>query len=268
MQDLIARHGNGLYVVADKVEKPDINQRHAKSVFESHDVRGAIRSGCDLGIKLTLMEAILESAAKLITALAALAWPIVFAVLLIKLYVPIKELVETARARKFTIKVAGNELTMEEASKQQIDAFSDLQSKVAEFEKRLGAATQEAFVTPPPSASGKRILWVDDNPKNNSFFVALLESRGAQVDTALSTDEGIAMFRRSQYDVVISDMGRPEGERAGIDLTRAIKQNSPSTPVYIFCGRWAATNLREEALAAGVSQITTSGTTLSRLALA
>lgn len=212
------------------------------------------------------MEAILESAAKLITALAAFAWPIVFAVLLIKLYKPIKALVETARARKFTIKVAGNELTMEEASKQQIDAFSDLQSKVAELEKRLGGGTQEALQASPPPA-GKRILWVDDNPKNNSFFVASFENRGARVDTALSTDEGLAMFKRSQYDVVISDMARREGERAGIELARAIKQLSPGTPVYIYCGRWAAANLREEALAAGVTQITSSGTTLARLVL-
>lgn len=215
------------------------------------------------------MEATLESAAKLITALATLAWPIVFAVLLIKLYEPIKGLVEAARARKFSIKIAGNELTMEEASKQQIDAFSDLQSKVAELEKRLAAASPEAaLVAPPPVRASKRILWVDDNPKNNSFLVASFENRGARVEIALTTDEGIAMFRRSGYDAVISDMGRPESEKAGIDLARAINQISPNTPVYIFCGRWAAMNLREEALAAGVAEITTSGSTLARLALA
>jgi len=172
--------------------------------------------------------------------------------------------VEAARARKFSIKIAGNELTMEEASKQQIDAFSDLQSKVAELEKRLAAA---ALVTPPSALPGKRILWVDDSPKNNSFLVASFENRGARVEIALTTDEGIAMFRRSEYDAVISDMGRPESEKAGIDLARAIKAISPNTPVYIFCGRWAAMNLREEALAAGVSEITTSGSTLARLVL-
>lgn len=211
----------------------------------------------------------MESAAKLITAFATLAWPIVFAVLLIKLYEPIKGLVEAARARKFSIKIAGNELTMEEASKQQIDAFSDLQSKVAELEKRLAAASPEAaLVAPSPARVGKRILWVDDSPKNNSFLVASFENGGTRVDTALTTDEGVAMFRRSEYDAVISDMGRPESEKAGIDLARAIKHISPDTPVYIFCGRWAAMNLREEALAAGVAEITTSGSTLARLVLA
>lgn len=211
----------------------------------------------------------MESAAKLITAIAILAWPIVFAVLLIKLYEPIKGLVEAACVRKFSIKIAGNELTMEEASKQQIDAFSDLQAKVAELEKRVAATSPRAAPEAPASArAGKRILWVDDNPKNNSFFVASFESRGTRVDTAMTTDEGVAMFRRSEYDAVISDMGRPESEKAGIDLARAIKQISPDTPIYIFCGRWAAMNLRGEALAAGVAEITTSGSTLARLVLA
>lgn len=51
--------------------------------------------------------------AKLISALASLAWPLVAAVLLFNLYNPIRTLVESALKRKFTIKVAGNELTME-----------------------------------------------------------------------------------------------------------------------------------------------------------
>jgi CheY-like chemotaxis protein len=212
------------------------------------------------------MELLIEAAAKLITALAAVAWPIVFGILLIKLFPEIKAVIETARARKLTIKVAGNELTLEEASKQQIDAFSDLQSKVADLEKRL-PANQPEPVAPPTPALGKRILWVDDKPKNNSFFTASFQNRGAQVDIAISTEQGLEMFRRAPYDVVISDMGRPESDRAGIDLTRAIKQLSPSTPVYIYCGRWAATHLRDEALNAGATEITTSGTTLARLVL-
>ena len=52
----------------------------------------------------------MDDAAKLISAIASLAWPLVLAVLLIKLFGPIRSLVESARARKFTLKVAGNEL--------------------------------------------------------------------------------------------------------------------------------------------------------------
>lgn len=198
--------------------------------------------------------------AKLISALAALAWPIVFAVLLYKLYEPIRVLVDSARARKFTIKVAGNELTMEEVSEQQRAILTDLQEKVAEIEKQ--APTAIARTSTESQSSRKRILWVDDQPKNNSYLVAGLSERGVMVDTALSTDEAVAKIKTGNYDIVISDMGRPEGDQAGLDLTRQLKELSVQAPIYIFCGGWAAKNLRKQALDAGVSGITSSGTTL------
>jgi CheY-like chemotaxis protein len=205
----------------------------------------------------------MDELAKLISALSSLAWPIVAAVILFKLLEPLRELVNSAKGRKFTIKVAGNELTMEEASEQQRAIVSDLQVKVAELERLL---TPSAQVLQPDVAGAEvrrsRVLWVDDNPKNNSFLVASLEERGVQVDIALTTNDGLAMFKKRQYDAVISDMGRPEGEKAGLDLTRKIKALSPDTPVYVFCGTWAARHLKSEAIEAGVSAITSSGTTL------
>jgi CheY-like chemotaxis protein len=205
----------------------------------------------------------MDAIAKLITALASLAWPLVLAVLLFKLFGPIRALVESARGRKFSIKVAGNELTMEEVSEQQQAIVNDLQSKVAELEKRINLAPN--VVPPQPPAleqSTKRILWVDDNPRNNSLLAAAIEERGARVDIALSTDEGLAKFKKQAYDIVLSDMGRPENEKAGIDLTKKLKALSPDTPVFIYCGSWAARNLRAEALSAGANEITASATTL------
>lgn len=204
----------------------------------------------------------MDDVAKLISALASLAWPLVFAILLLKLFEPIRRLVESARARKFTIKVAGNELTMEEASEQQRVLLTDVQNKLAQLEQQLTPAGGAQVMVAEPKATGKRILWVDDRPKNNSFLVASLEERGARVDTALSTQEGLEKLKRQHYDIVVSDMGRPEGETAGIDLAIRMKSISPDVPIFIYCGKWAATNLREEALAAGVAEITASGSTL------
>ena len=205
----------------------------------------------------------MDATAKLISALASLAWPIVLAVLLYKLYEPIRTLIDSARGRKFTIKVAGNELTMEEASEQQRAIVNDLQTKIAEIEKRVGVG-MIPLQSPINVATtmNKRILWVDDRPKNNSFLVAALEERGVRVDIALSTDEAIATIKKTPYDIVLSDMSRPEDDKAGIDLTRKLKELGIDTPVYIFCGSWAARHLRSEALATGVAEITSSGTTL------
>jgi len=208
----------------------------------------------------------MESLSKLLIALASLAWPAIFALILLKFADPLKKLIESAHSRKFTIKVAGNELTMEEASEQQRRILDDIQSKLAELEKRLTKNDAAPLrVTNSLTPSTKRILWVDDQPKNNSFLVALLEDRGVKVDVALSTNEGIEKFKSHSYDMIISDMGRPEGGKAGIDLALKIRSVDLQVPFFIFCGNWAARNLHQESLQAGVNEITSSGTTLLSL---
>ncbi|HEY5851123.1 MAG TPA: response regulator [Lysobacter sp.] len=205
----------------------------------------------------------MEQTAKLISAVASLAWPVLIAVLVYSLFEPIKGLVESARSRKFTVRVAGNELSMEEASEQQRAILSDLQAKTAELQKQVGASALSMDI--PATEVGRsnpRILWVDDTPKNNSFLMAALQDRGATVDIAKTTDEAIQRVGNATYDAIISDMSRPEGERAGIDLARKLKAMGVVAPIYIFCGKGAATALRQEALQAGVTDITDSATTL------
>jgi CheY-like chemotaxis protein len=98
--------------------------------------------------------------------------------------------------------------------------------------------------------------------------VASLQEMGHLVDIALDTEEGIRKFEENPYDIVISDMGRPEDKKAGITLAKAIQTMRSGVPFFIFCGGWAARNFREESLSAGVTEITSSGTTLlSRLPL-
>jgi alkaline phosphatase len=61
------------------------------------------------------MEVNVEQFGTLLQGLASLAWPIIFALILLGFRDSIKEVLSSAKSRKFTIKVAGNELTMEEA---------------------------------------------------------------------------------------------------------------------------------------------------------
>jgi len=205
----------------------------------------------------------MEPLSKLITALSSLAWPVIFGILLYKFHKPIQTLIESARGRKFTIKVAGNELTMEEASEQQRKIVNDVQSRLAEIEKRLEGKAEISLNNGTESAPrSKRILWVDDNPKNNSYLIASIQEKGHSIDIALTTDEGIRKFKENNYDIVISDMSRPEDKKAGMTLAKAIQSIRSDVPYFIYCGGWAARNMREEALSAGVTYITSSGTAL------
>lgn len=208
---------------------------------------------------------------KALEGIAALLWPCIV-ILLVFLFKPaVAALIESAKSRKFTLKIGGQELTMEEANAQQRTLIADLQSQVVEIQKMLGVGAQPA-VTPLKSQPSRRatrqalILWVDDQPKNNSYFVQQLSDKGFIIDLALSTAEGLKQFDRGQYGLVISDMGRTEEglykPTAGLDLLERIRAQSPDIPFVIFCSSRGIREHASEAVALGVTSITSSPTEL------
>jgi len=70
---------------------------------------------------------------------------------------------------------------------------------------------------------GARLLWVDDEPRNNRGLVTILRSLGAEVDQVRATDDALKLLHRHHYDVVISDIRRPEGDDAGIAMVSRMK---------------------------------------------
>lgn len=203
----------------------------------------------------------MEAVTALLAAISTLAWPLIALAALLRYSTQISRLLDKFSQGKLTIKVGNTELTMEEVSKQQWQIVEDIQAKVAELEQRIGQ-TPQAAPAMQVARTDWRILWVDDLPQNNRMLAALLEEKGARVETALSSAEALEKFKRGQYDVVISDMGRPEGKQAGIELARELRAIDAQVPYYIFCSRWSAESLREQALQAGANGITASGTTL------
>ena len=220
----------------------------------------------------------LAEVAPFIEALAALAWPAILIVLLLILKKPIAFVVESAKSRGFTVKVAGNELTMEEVNAKQRSLIADLQESLGDMQAELAqlksspaaataaAATAPAPVSPTPHQESKpkgfRVLWVDDNPKNNSYEVANLMEKGFMVDIAKTTADGLQLFSRNDYNLVLSDMGRKEGNEyvvdAGMRLVRTLREGSTDLPIGIYCGRHSVAKYKEEALRIGANIITAS----------
>jgi CheY-like chemotaxis protein len=205
---------------------------------------------------------------KILEGIAALLWPVIV-ILLVFLFKPaVATLIESAKSRKFTLKIGGQELTMEEANKQQSTIISDLQSQVVEIKKRLGIDNQP-IVASLESQQRKctiqqaSILWVDDQPKNNSYFVQQLSDKRLKIELALSTAEGLKKFDHGQYSIVISDMGRTEDNiynpTAGLELLKAIRAHNSSIPLIIFSSSSSAQEHAAEAKALGIS-ITSSPT--------
>ena len=112
----------------------------------------------------------------------------------------------------------------------------------------------------------KTILWVDDNPKNNSYFVEHLSELGVRVDLAESTAEGAARFEAKKYDSVISDMGRKEGPyfngSAGLDLLKIVRARDATIPFVFFSSPQAIATYGQEALSLGATAMTSSQTKL------
>jgi hypothetical protein len=80
---------------------------------------------------------------------------------------------------------------------------------------------------------GAEILWVDDNPNNNVYERMAFEAFGIRFDLALSTDEAMSLLQRNDYDAVISDIARHEGNDAGIRMLHRMARQV-NHPIVIF----------------------------------
>jgi CheY-like chemotaxis protein len=207
--------------------------------------------------------------AQLLEAIGVLAWPAIIILLILMFRPALAGLIESARSRKFTLKLGGQELTMEEASEQQRKLIADLQAQVLEIKKSLEgiarqapAAPEKAALKMPPAVAS--VLWVDDQPKNNSYFVQQLVDRGINVELALSTAEGLRMFDKKTYGVVISDMGRTEDgiykPTAGLELLKVIRERNKTIPFIIYSSSRGGREHREAAIKLGATTLTTSPT--------
>jgi CheY-like chemotaxis protein len=60
--------------------------------------------------------------------------------------------------------------------------------------------------------SGRRILLVEDHEPTRTALARLLARRDYKVMTATSTAEARALVRRENFDLVVSDIGLPDGD--------------------------------------------------------
>ena len=93
----------------------------------------------------------------------------------------------------------------------------------------------------------KLILWVDDCPENNVHVRNTLESYGIKFDLALSTERALNLMKNNNYSLIISDMGRKEGQREGYVLLRKIRDSGNSIPFVIFSSNGSIPEHKAEA---------------------
>ena len=80
----------------------------------------------------------------------------------------------------------------------------------------------------------KTILWVDDEPGGNELERQSLEEIGFRFVLALSTDEALNKVQDEEFGVIITDMGRPDDQRAGYTLLASLRRQGVRTPLIVY----------------------------------
>jgi CheY-like chemotaxis protein len=242
------------------------------------------------------------TAARIIEAIGSLLWPLLVAVLLIRVipHIPgvVADLRRAMRTRAFTVKVGGVELSVEEAAEQLRRQVADLQTHMAiQLVERAepvppgagpprppgtGSPAEPASPGPPsspgagpardqaPAPAGQgppTILWVDDDPDDSTMELAKLRDDGVEVLLARSTAEAMDVLSlRRGVDAIVTDLSRAEdGEfrsHAGLALLRQLREAEQGQPVLVYTSARRVELDRQDALDAGASVVTSSPTEL------
>ncbi len=100
------------------------------------------------------------------------------------------------------------------------------------------------------SAPNKRILVVDDNPRNLKLAFDVLEDAGYEVVEAKDAEEAQIMIDRNLPDLILMDIALPGMD--GLTLTRKIKANARTKHIRIIAlTAFAMKGDDQKALAAG-----------------
>lgn len=109
------------------------------------------------------------------------------------------------------------------------------------FTLRLPAADRSRSVSSPTGPSEMaprrklRLLVIDDEDHIRRFLAGALAHLGYQATTAADAEEGVAVFTREPFDLVITDLILPGG--SGEEVARAISRFRPGTPVVMLTGQ-------------------------------
>jgi len=160
-----------------------------------------------------------------------------------------KRLLEMMGSRLEVESVYGEGSTFSFRLKQKVVKWDALGDYEASYRASLSGRKKyrEKFTAP-----DARVLVVDDTPMNLTVFRSLLKRTLVQIDTAESGDEGLALTRGKQYDLIFFDHMMPKKD--GIETLHELRAEAGNpnlqTPAVCLTAN-AVSGAREQYLAAG-----------------
>jgi CheY-like chemotaxis protein len=97
----------------------------------------------------------------------------------------------------------------------------------------------------------RNVLWVDDNPDNNTRERQAFKEAGVMFTLAQSTQEALEYLASRKFAAIISDIGRREGPREGYVLLDSLRQRGDQTPLFFYAGSNDPAHKRETAAHGG-----------------
>lgn len=86
-----------------------------------------------------------------------------------------------------------------------------------------------------PGGNNKKILVIDDNSTIRDLLSKTLSYMGFTVAVACSGNEGLDLFLKDPFDLVLTDFQMPGMD--GGELTYYVKDRVPTTPVVMITGQ-------------------------------
>ncbi len=80
-----------------------------------------------------------------------------------------------------------------------------------------------------------KVLLIEDEPKIAEYVTKALADAGHTVTEIHTGDEGMSAATTQPFDVIVLDLGLPG--RSGLEILRAVRERSISTPVLILTAR-------------------------------
>ena len=128
----------------------------------------------------------------------------------------------------------------------------ELQTLVWRF---INETPREKDLQVSPKKKYGRILWVDDYPINNESVISFFEEQNIHFDIALTTEQGLKLYRKELYDLIITDMGRGNESNAGITLIKELNFLHCQVPVIVYCSMAAIQKYSDEAIRLGAYKV-------------
>ncbi len=233
----------------------------------SHPQKHALLSAYLLcGVHMTIDDTIkiFDAIARLLTVVV---WPAIAIFFLLRFKDAFKKFFDSIS--EFSFKGAG----LEASVKKQIQAAASI-AAVSAADRRENNTPQQAAEAASEvvlelltkrtvkRASRTKILWVDDCPENNISQREVLQDLGITIRLAESTQQAMTLLSKENFDLVISDMGRPPDKRAGYTLLSEMRSSKITTPVIFYAAGGNLPEHRREAKKNGAFASTNGATEL------